>query len=74
MKKRKLGIGGLEVSAIGFGCMNMSFGYGPAADKKQAISVIRAAVEHGVTLFDTAEFTARSQTRSRRWAAPTGKM
>ena len=55
MKKRKLGKSGLEVSAIGFGCMNMSFGYGPAADKKQAISVIRAAVERGVTLFDTAE-------------------
>jgi aryl-alcohol dehydrogenase-like predicted oxidoreductase len=55
MKKRKLGKSGLEVSAIGFGCMNMSFGYGPAVDKKQAISVIRAAVEHGVTLFDTAE-------------------
>ncbi|OFW64985.1 MAG: aldehyde oxidase, partial [Actinobacteria bacterium RBG_13_63_9] len=53
MKKRKLG--NLEVSALGFGCMNMSFGYGPAADKKQAIGVIRAAVERGVTLFDTAE-------------------
>jgi len=55
MKKRKLGNSNLEVSAIGFGCMNMSFGYGPAADKQQAISVIRAAVERGVTLFDTAE-------------------
>ena len=55
MKKRKLGNSNLEVSAIGFGCMNMSFGYGPAADKKQAISVIRAAVERGVTFFDTAE-------------------
>ena len=55
MKKRKLGNSNLEVSAIGFGCMGMSFGYGPAADKKQAISVIRAAVERGVTLFDTAE-------------------
>ena len=55
MKKRKLGNSNLEVSAIGFGCMNMSFAYGPAADKQHAISVIRAAVERGVTLFDTAE-------------------
>ena len=55
MQKRKLGNSGLEVSALGFGCMNMSFGYGPAADKPQAISVIRAAVERGVTFFDTAE-------------------
>jgi aryl-alcohol dehydrogenase-like predicted oxidoreductase len=55
MKKRKLGKSGLEVSALGFGCMNMSFGYGPAADRKQAISVIRGAVDRGVTLFDTAE-------------------
>jgi aryl-alcohol dehydrogenase-like predicted oxidoreductase len=55
MKKRTLGKNGLEVSALGFGCMNMSFGYGPAADKQQAISVIRAAVERGVTFFDTAE-------------------
>jgi aryl-alcohol dehydrogenase-like predicted oxidoreductase len=55
MKKRKLGKSGLEVSAIGFGCMNMSFAYGPAADKQQAIKVIRAAVERGITLFDTAE-------------------
>jgi aryl-alcohol dehydrogenase-like predicted oxidoreductase len=55
MQRRKLGKSGLEVSALGFGCMNMSFGYGPAADKQQAISVIRAAVERGVTFFDTAE-------------------
>ena len=55
MKKRKLGKSNLEVSALGFGCMNMSFSYGPAADKKQAIAVIRAAYERGVTLFDTAE-------------------
>jgi aryl-alcohol dehydrogenase-like predicted oxidoreductase len=55
MQKRKLGKSGLEVSAIGLGCMGMSFGYGPAADKQQAISVIRAAVERGVTFFDTAE-------------------
>src|SRR5271154_3757953 len=55
MKKRKLGKGGLEVSAIGLGCMGMSFGFGPAADKKEMISLIRKAVELGVTFFDTAE-------------------
>jgi aryl-alcohol dehydrogenase-like predicted oxidoreductase len=55
MQKRKLGKSNLEVSAIGFGCMGMSFGYGPAGDKQEMISVIRAAVERGVTFFDTAE-------------------
>src|SRR5579864_6321252 len=55
MQKRKLGKNGLEVSANGFGCMGMSFGYGQAVDKQQGISVIRAAVERGVTFFDTAE-------------------
>src|SRR3954447_17655402 len=55
MKKRKLGKSNLEVSAIGLGCMGMSFGYGPAMDKQEAISLIRAAVERGVTFFDTAE-------------------
>jgi aryl-alcohol dehydrogenase-like predicted oxidoreductase len=55
MKKRKLGKGNLEVSALGLGCMGMSFGYGPAGDKKEMISLIRAAVERGITLFDTAE-------------------
>ncbi len=55
MKKRKLGKSNLEVSAIGLGCMGMSFGYGPAADKKEMISLIRTAVERGVTFFDTAE-------------------
>ncbi len=55
MQKRKLGKSNLEVSEIGFGCMGLSFGYGPAVDKQQAVSVIRAAVEHGVTFFDTAE-------------------
>jgi aryl-alcohol dehydrogenase-like predicted oxidoreductase len=55
MQKRILGKSGLEVSALGLGCMGMSFGYGPAADKQQAISVIRSAVERGVTFFDTAE-------------------
>jgi aryl-alcohol dehydrogenase-like predicted oxidoreductase len=55
MQKRKLGKSGLEVSAIGLGCMGLSFGYGPAVDKPDGISLIRAAVEHGVTFFDTAE-------------------
>jgi len=54
-KKRKLGNSTLEVSAIGLGCMGMSFGYGPAADKKEMVSLIRNAVEQGVTFFDTAE-------------------
>jgi aryl-alcohol dehydrogenase-like predicted oxidoreductase len=47
MQKRRLGKSNLEVSALGFGCMGMSFGYGPATDRKQGISVIRAAVERG---------------------------
>jgi aryl-alcohol dehydrogenase-like predicted oxidoreductase len=55
MQKRKLGKSNLEVSAIGLGCMGMSFGYGPPKDKQEMISVIRAAVELGVTFFDTAE-------------------
>jgi len=55
MQKRKLGKSGLEVPAIGLGCMGLSFGYGPAVDKPDGISLIRAAVEHGVTFFDTAE-------------------
>jgi aryl-alcohol dehydrogenase-like predicted oxidoreductase len=55
MKKRKLGKSGLEVSAMGLGCMGMSFGYGPAKDKLEMIPVIRAAVDLGVTFFDTAE-------------------
>ena len=55
MQKRKLGKSNLEVSAIGLGCMGMSFGYGPAADKTEMISLIRSAVERGVTFFDTAE-------------------
>jgi aryl-alcohol dehydrogenase-like predicted oxidoreductase len=54
MEKRKLGKN-LQVSAIGLGCMGLSVGYGPAVDKHQAVSLIRAAVEHGVTFFDTAE-------------------
>src|ERR1035441_5311216 len=55
MQKRKLGKSGLEVSAIGLGCMGMSFSYGPAKDKQEMIPVIRGAVERGVTFFDTAE-------------------
>src|SRR5437899_846074 len=55
MKKRKLGKSGLEVSAIGLGCMGMSFGYGPPKDKQEMIALLGAAVECGVTFFDTAE-------------------
>jgi len=55
MQKRVLGTRGLEVSAIGFGCMGLNFGYGPATDRKEAIALIRAAVQMGVTFFDTAE-------------------
>jgi aryl-alcohol dehydrogenase-like predicted oxidoreductase len=55
MQKRKLGNGNLEVSTIGLGCMGMSFSYGPPADKQEMISLLRAAVERGVTFFDTAE-------------------
>src|SRR5262252_28571 len=55
MKKRKLGKSGLEVSAIGLGCMGMSFGYGPPNPKQEMISLLRAAVDRGVTFFDTAE-------------------
>lgn len=55
MQKRTLGKNGLQVSALGLGCMGMSFAYGPPADKKEMIGLIRKAVEHGVTLFDTAE-------------------
>ncbi len=55
MQKRKLGTQGLEVSALGLGCMGMSFGYGPAGEKNEMIKVIHAAVEQGVTFFDTAE-------------------
>jgi len=55
MRKRKLGKSGLEVSAIGFGCMGLSFGYGPAQEKQKAVSLIRRAFELGVTFFDTAE-------------------
>lgn len=55
MEKRQLGNSGLEVSALGLGCMGLSFGYGPATDKTAGIALIRAAFERGVTFFDTAE-------------------
>src|SRR6202051_1055447 len=55
MQKRTLGKSGLEVSAIGLGCMGMSFSYGPPKDKQEMTSLLRAAVERGVTFFDTAE-------------------
>lgn len=55
MQKRKLGKSGLEVSAIGLGCMGMSYAYGPASDRSEMVSLIRKAAERGVTFFDTAE-------------------
>ena len=55
MQKRRLGTSSLEVSALGLGCMGMSFGYGPAGDKSEMIALLRSAVERGVTFFDTAE-------------------
>src|SRR3979409_690971 len=55
MQKRKLGNSNLEVSAIGLGCMGLSFGYGPSTDNREAVALSRAAVEKGVTFFDTAE-------------------
>src|SRR3984957_14794264 len=55
MEKRTLGKSGLEVSALGFGCMGLSFGFGPATERSEALKLIRAAFERGVTFFDTAE-------------------
>src|SRR5580700_11401326 len=55
MQKRKLGKRGLEVSALGLGCMGMSFSYGPPKDKQEMTTLLRAAVDRGVTFFDTAE-------------------
>jgi predicted aldo/keto reductase-like oxidoreductase len=69
MQKRKLGKSNLEVSAIGLGCMGMSFGYGPPADKTEMISLIRKAVELGVTFFTLRKSTARSQTKNL-WVKP----
>src|SRR6201999_279959 len=55
MQKRQLGKSGLEVSALGLGCMSLSFGYGPAVERQQGIAQVRAAVDRGITFFDTAE-------------------
>ncbi len=63
MQKRLLGKSGLEVSAIGFGCMGLNFSYDHALSKTESITLIRQAVERGVTLFDTAEVYGRSPTR-----------
>jgi aryl-alcohol dehydrogenase-like predicted oxidoreductase len=64
MQKRKLGTSGLEVSALGLGCMGLSYGYGPATNKQDGINLIRAAVERGVTFFDTAEATGHTPMRN----------
>jgi aryl-alcohol dehydrogenase-like predicted oxidoreductase len=55
VQKRKLGRSNLEVSAIGLGCMGLSFGYGPATEREKGIALLRAAIERGVTFFDTAQ-------------------
>jgi len=68
MQRRKLG-SSLEVSAIGFGCMGLSYGYGPAVDKQHGISLIRSAVECGVTFFDTPRRTVHLRTKNW-WAKP----
>jgi predicted aldo/keto reductase-like oxidoreductase len=67
MRKRNLGNPNLEVSALGLGCMGMSAAYGPPAERGQMIRLIAAAVEHGVTLFDTRKHTGRSRTKT--WSA-----
>jgi len=64
MQKRKLGNSKLEVSALGLGCMGMSFGYGPPADKQEMISLIRTAVERGITSSTPLKSTDRSQTKN----------
>ena len=69
MQKRKLGKSDLEVSALGLGCMGLSFGYGPAVDKQEGISLIRTGVERGVTFLTPPRSTARSRTGSS-WAKP----
>ena len=63
MQKRKLGNSNLEVSALGLGCMGMSFSYGPAGDKQEMISLLRAAVERGITFFDTELLEGRQHIR-----------
>lgn len=67
MRKRFPGKSGLEVSAIGFGCMGLNFSYGHALSREESVKLVRQAVERGVTFFDTAEATARTPTR-RSWA------
>ena len=67
MKKRTLGKSGLEVSAMDLGCMGLSYGYGPATEKEQAIKLIRKAFESGVTFFDTAEAYGPLPERGGRW-------
>ena len=69
MQKRKLGKSNLEVSALGLGCMGMSFSYGPPKDKQEMTALLRAAVERGVTFFDTAEVYGPFTTKSL-WAKP----
>ena len=64
MQKRKLGNSNLEVTALGLGCMGMSFSYGPPKDKQEMTSLLRAAVERGITFFDTAEVYGPSLTKS----------
>ena len=64
MQQRRLGTSGLEVSALGFGCMGISFGYGPATSQGDGIGIIRAAVDKGVTFFDTAEAWTVRERRS----------
>jgi aryl-alcohol dehydrogenase-like predicted oxidoreductase len=68
MKKRTLGNGGLEVSTLGFGCMGLSFGFGPATEKTRALKVIRTAFDEGVTFFDTAE-VSRLEVQGDRYTA-----
>jgi aryl-alcohol dehydrogenase-like predicted oxidoreductase len=70
MQKRKLGNSNLEVSAIGLGCMGMSFGYGKEADKGEMISLIRKAVEMGVTFFDTAQIALAWLLEQKPWIVP----
>lgn len=64
MQMRELGTSGLKVTAIGLGCMGMSYGYGPAADKKEMISVIHAAIDRGVTFLTQPKYTVLSSTRN----------
>ncbi len=70
MQKRTLGRSGLEVSAIGFGCMGISFGYGPATSREEGLAIIRAAVDSGVTFFDTAEAYGPFTPTRRSWVKP----